>query len=69
MGGVRRPWRKSREEQREWLVGGVERAGLQSLQCVDTANEQVVFPAYGAPDGERDNVIGALKLLTNLIKR
>ena len=60
MVGVRQSWRKTKDEQHEWLV-------LRSLG--DTANEQVVFPAYGAPDGESDNMINALKLVTNLRKR
>ena len=41
---------------------------LFTLQFGDTSNAQEVFPAYGAPDGESDNTISALKLVTNLIK-
>ena len=41
---------------------------LLTLQFGDTAKEQVVFLAYGAPDGERDNMISVLKLVTNLMK-
>ena len=36
------------------------------LQIGDTANEQVVFVAAGAPDGGRDNMNSALKLVTKL---
>ena len=30
--------------------------------------EQVVFLAYGAPDGDCDNMISVLTLVTNLMK-
>ena len=38
---------------------------LLSLQIGDTANEQVVFTAYSAPNGEFDNMICVLKSVTN----
>ena len=41
---------------------------LLSLQIGDTANEQVVFAAYSALNGEFDNMICVLKLVTNLEK-
>ena len=37
---------------------------LLTLQFGDTTNEQVVFLAHGAPDGECDNMISAVKLIT-----
>ena len=39
--------------------GGAERKlnRLLTLQKGDKEHEQVVFPAYGAPDGEWDNII------------
>ena len=33
-----------------------------------TAHEHVVFPVYGAPDGECDRIISALELVTNVMK-
>ena len=39
---------------------------LLTVQIGDTANEQAVFLARGAPDGERDNVVTALNLVTHL---
>ena len=42
---------------------------LLSLQFGDAGNEQVVVPAFGAPDGECDNMIGALTPVTNSVKR
>ena len=55
------------------MDGGAERAPydwrrLLTLQFGSTANEELVFPAYGAPDGECYNIISAFKLITNLIK-
>ena len=41
---------------------------LLTFEIGDTANEQVVFTAYGALDGECYKMISALKLVTNLIK-
>ena len=41
---------------------------LLTLQIGDTANEQVVFPAYGGPGGECDNLICTLKHVMNLMK-
>ena len=38
---------------------------LLALQIGDTANEQVLFTAYSAPNGECDNMICVLKLVTN----
>ena len=35
---------------------------------LETANEQVVFPAYSAPDGDCDIMICVSKLATNLVK-
>ena len=59
-----------------WVVGGAELAGRAMTgksQTVcspcgfgDTANKQVVLAAYGAPDGECDDKISALNLVTNL---
>ena len=47
----------------------MRRAGKRlALQFEDTANEQVVFHAHGAPDGECGNMVSALKLVTNLIE-
>ena len=39
---------------------------LLTLQIGDTMQKQVVFSAYGAPDGECDPLICALKLIANL---
>ena len=41
---------------------------LLTLQIGDAANEQVVFPAYGAPDGECDNLSSAPKPVKKLMK-
>ena len=41
---------------------------LVTLQIGDAANVQVVFPAYGATDGECDHLICILMLVTNLMK-
>ena len=41
---------------------------LLTLQMGDRAQEQVVFLVYGVPDGERDSLICALNLVTNLTK-
>ena len=60
------------------MVGGAERVGkrtyqwrklnrLLTLLIGDTMQEQLVFPAYGATDGESDNLICAQKLVTNLM--
>ena len=38
---------------------------LLSLQIGDTANEQVVFTAYSALNGEFENMVCVLKLVTN----
>ena len=43
-----------------WSVRGTRMTGGKRTVCsscrlCDTANEQVVFPAAGAPDGGRDN--------------
>ena len=40
---------------------------LLTLRFGDKANQQVVFPAHSAPDGECDNMISALKVVKNLI--
>ena len=45
------------------------KTGERRLQTGDAANQHVACPAHGAPDGECDNRISALKLVTNLIKR
>ena len=50
-----------------WLGGKPNR--LLTLQIGDTANEQVVSPVHGAPDGECDSLMCALKLVTNVTKR
>ena len=41
---------------------------LLTLQIGDTANEQVVFPAYGARNGDCDHMISSAKLVTHLMK-
>ena len=41
---------------------------LLTLQFGDTAKEQLVFAAYGAPHGECDSMTSALKRVPNLIK-
>ena len=50
-----------------WLGGKPNR--LLTLQIGDTANEQVVSPVHGAPDGECGSLMCALKLDTNVTKR
>ena len=40
---------------------------LPTLQIGDAANGQMAFLSYGAPDGEWDNMISALKLVRNSI--
>ena len=52
---------------------GVERADNRvtegnQTEFGDTTNEQVAFPACGAPDVKCDNMKSALKLVTNWIK-
>ena len=42
---------------------------LVTLQIYDTANEELVFLASGAPDGKCDNLISALKRVLNLMQR
>ena len=39
---------------------------LLTLPTGDTMQEQVVFPAYGAPYGECDHLLCAFKLITSL---
>ena len=50
------------------MAGGKSKR-LLTLQIGDTANEQVVSPVHGAPDGECDFLMCALKLVTNVTKR
>ena len=38
------------------------------LQVGDNVHEQIAFLAYAAPDEECNNLICALKLITNLMK-
>ena len=42
--------------------------GVLTLHIGDTAREQVVFPAHGAPGGECDTSVSAWEPVTNLMK-
>ena len=42
---------------------------LPTLQVGVTVQDQIVCAAYAAPDGECNNLICALRLITNLMKR
>ena len=46
-------------------VTGGHRTGWSHCSFGDTANEEEVFPAYGAPGVECDTMISALKLVQN----
>ena len=76
MVGVHQPRRKAYKGQCEWRVVWSARQPfvwkkpnrLPKLYLGDTAKEQVVCLAFGAPEGECDNTISALKLVRNMIK-
>ena len=47
---------------------GISRTAYSHCR-LETANEQVVSPAYGALDGDCDYMVCVLKLITNLVKK
>ena len=67
-------WEKWKKEVRSRSRGSASTqgwrkpSGLLTLQIADAAQEQVLFSAYGASDGECDKMFCALQLITNLTK-
>ena len=73
--GHHQPRRQEADQQLErlvvwivWTATTLENIPTGSLQVGDTVHEQIAFSAHAALDGEGDNKICTLKLITNLMK-